>query len=103
MDQRGKIIDTIDIFIAVDIPDPATLTARGIDRIRLHEYGGAPVAARQARQSTIVELLGTRLRIWIHALLHLRSRSGAELQYARCSGRWPFYYRIALPERHQGI
>ena len=67
VDQRGKIIDAVDIFVAVDIPDPAPLTARGIDRIRLHEYGGAGVAAGQARQSTIVELLRTRLRIWIHA------------------------------------
>jgi hypothetical protein len=60
MDQRGKIIDAVDIFVAVDVPDPAALAARGIDRIRLHEHGGAGVAAGQAGQSAIVELLGTR-------------------------------------------
>jgi hypothetical protein len=60
MDQRGKIIDAVDIFVAVDIKNPAALAARGIDRIGLHEHGGTRVAAWQALQRAIVELLGTR-------------------------------------------
>jgi hypothetical protein len=58
--QRGKIIDAVDIFVAVDIKNPAALAARGIDRIGLHEHGGAGVAAGQALQRAIIELLGTR-------------------------------------------
>ena len=48
MDQRGKIIDTVDIFVAVDVKDPAALAPRRIDRIGLHEDGGAAIAAGQA-------------------------------------------------------
>jgi hypothetical protein len=57
MNLRGEIIDAIDEFVAVHIPDPAALAARGVDRIRLHEHGGAGIAARQTRQRAIVHLL----------------------------------------------
>ena len=42
---RGEIVDAVDIDVAVEIPDPAALAARGVDRIGLHEHGGAGVAA----------------------------------------------------------
>jgi len=57
MNLRGEIVDAIDEDVAVEIPDPAALAARGIDRIGLHEHGGAGVAAGQARQRAIVHLL----------------------------------------------
>ncbi len=57
VDQRGEIIDAVDKGIAVDIQDPAAFAARRIDRIGLHEHGGAGIAARQARQRAIVQLL----------------------------------------------
>jgi hypothetical protein len=60
MDQRGKVIDAVDIFVAIDVPDPAALAARGIERIGLHEHGGAGVAAGQVLQRAIIELLGMR-------------------------------------------
>ena len=66
MDQRGEIVDAVDIFVAVEIEHPAALAARGIDRVRLHEHGGAGIAAGQAGQRAVVEVLGLRFRIGIH-------------------------------------
>ena len=54
---RGKIVDAVDVDVAVEIPDPAALAARGVDRIGLHEHGGAGVAAGQARQRAVVHFL----------------------------------------------
>jgi hypothetical protein len=65
VDQRGKIVDAADVFIAIDVPYTTASAARGIDRVRLHENGGAGVPTSQTRNSTIIHLL--RLRIWIHS------------------------------------
>jgi hypothetical protein len=82
MDQRGKIVDAVDEFVAVDVPDPAALAACGIDRIGLHEHGGAGIAAGQTRQRAIVQFLGMRLRIRIHlASPPGRYARSSELQY----------------------
>ena len=64
---RGEIVDAVDIDVAVEIPDPAALAARGIDRIGLHEHGGAGIAAGQARQRAVVHFLRSGIRIRVHA------------------------------------
>ena len=69
VDQRGEVVDAVDIAIAVDIEHPATLAARSIDRIGLHEHGGAGVAAGQAGKRAGVEVLGLRFRVRVHAWL----------------------------------
>jgi hypothetical protein len=58
---RGEIIDAIDEFVAIEVPHPAACAARGIDRIGLHEHGGARVAAGQARQRTVIHFLRRRI------------------------------------------
>ena len=61
VDQRPPRADEVDEAIAVDVPDPAALAARGVDRIGLHEHGSAGVAAGQARQRAIVQFLRRRI------------------------------------------
>jgi hypothetical protein len=84
MDQRGEIVDAVDEFVAVDIPDPEALAARGIDRIGLHEHGGAGVAAGQTRQRAIVQFLGMRFRIRIH-LASPKNRHAIPASKCNCS------------------
>ena len=67
VDLRGEIVDAIDIDVAVEIPHPAALAARGIDRIGLHEHGGAGVAAGQARQRAVIHFLRRRIWVRVHA------------------------------------
>jgi len=54
-----KLFDAVDIDVAVEVPDPTALAARGIDRIGLHEHGGAGVAAGQACQRAVVRFCET--------------------------------------------
>ena len=82
VDLRGEIVDAVDVDVAVEIPDPAALAARGVDRIGLHEHGGAGVAAGQARQRAIIHFLRRRVRIRVHACFlepHRRMRWSAAI------------------------
>ena len=76
---RGEIVDAVDVDVAVEIPDPAALAARGVDRIGLHEHRGAGVAAGQARQRAVVHFLRGGIRIRVHAA----SENGGASPYSR--------------------